>query len=550
MGGRGRRRRGRGGRDRSPVNEWTVKAEGGGEREEEEEERKGEDEEEALHRDVLSVLFSAPLAWRDLEGNLHPIELLFFDQEREQLMQSLMESGSDIIPRFDFCTTDTLRTAVTLGARALHYSGHGHRNQLTFEDGAGGLQLVPVAMLRSLCAAGSHKLDLVVVSSCYSKLAGQAFVDAGVPHVVCINLEATITDSAALAFTKAFYLSLFVGNTVQHSFAIGQQAVAASPNVPSPEREVNKFELLPPEGEGCDHNVAIFPIPHPTLSSWNSGRSMVVLDASWSLQQEQQAHLPTPPEDFLGREVSMYRAVNACLNRRLVTLLGLGGIGKSALAAACCHYMALRHFFSDGLVFVRLQGKTTLEELIQSIIQGVLRQLPLHSSSGNGGAGREGGREGSMMGYPPPSPRAEEDGSLEKDEEWLLARLRTAKVLLMLDHLQDLQAGHDGINVKIFLSQLFEQTRAVKVMVTTTRPLDLHTLPGYGNGVVSETLVSVGPLTFKNTVRLFSRLCPHLHTARDRRVNKGGRGGRREGREGERKQRKERGCGNLFVFVT
>ena len=36
--------------------------------------------------------------------------------------------------------------------------------------------------------------------------------------------------------------------------------------------------------------------------------------------------------------------------------------------------------------------------------------------------------------------------------------------------------------------------------------------------MVGETLVSVGPLTFKNTVRLFSRLCPHLHTARDRRV--------------------------------
>lgn len=30
--------------------------------------------------------------------------------------------------------------------------------------------------------------------------------------------------------------------------------------------------------------------------------------------------------------------------------------------------------------------------------------------------------------------------------------------------------------------------------------------------------MSVGPLNFRSTVRLFSRLCPHLHTARDRRV--------------------------------
>ena len=35
---------------------------------------------------------------------------------------------------------------------------------------------------------------------------------------------------------------------------------------------------------------------------------------------------------------------------------------------------------------------------------------------------------------------------------------------------------------------------------------------------MTESLVSVGPLTFRYTVRLFSRLCPHLHTARERRL--------------------------------
>ena len=57
-----------------------------------------------------------------------------------------------------------------------------------FEDGCGGLQLVAVDTLRHLCAAGQHHLELVVVSSCYSALAAQAFIDAGVRHAVCINL--------------------------------------------------------------------------------------------------------------------------------------------------------------------------------------------------------------------------------------------------------------------------------------------------------------------------------------------------------------------------
>ncbi len=226
---------------------------------------------------------------------------------------------------------------------------------------------------------------------------------------------------------------------------------------------------------------------------------------------------PPPP---LIHPSPLPSAINACLNRRLVTLLGVAGIGKSALAAAVCRYMGVRRNISDGIVFVRLQGKQTLDEMIQAIIQGVARQLPAAATSSSG------------AGPPPPSfasaaaAAASSSGPalalagadaapLERDEEWLFTRLRNLRVLLVLDHMQELQASQDGINAKIFLSQLFDATRYVKVMVTTSRPLDLHTLPGAG---VGESLVSVGPLNFRNTVRLFSRLCPHLHTARDRRV--------------------------------
>lgn len=86
--------------------------------------------------DVLSVLFSAPLAWRDWNNQLHPIEMLEFDLERELLVQSFQEAGCDVRLRMDFATTERLRTAVTLGCRALHYSGHGHKERLTFEGEA------------------------------------------------------------------------------------------------------------------------------------------------------------------------------------------------------------------------------------------------------------------------------------------------------------------------------------------------------------------------------------------------------------------------------
>jgi hypothetical protein len=180
-----------------------------------------------------------------------------------------------------------------------------------FEDGCGGLQLVAVDTLRHLCAAGAHHLDLVVVSSCYSRLAAEAFVDAGVRHCVCINLESSITDAAALAFTKAFYLCLAMGGSVQHAFDIGRQAVAASPNVPNSQVETTKFLLLP---EDQDHHFSPFP-PAPLLGGAPSlsGSRSLALESSWSLLQEATHYLPTPPEDFLGREVFMYRCVTPML---------------------------------------------------------------------------------------------------------------------------------------------------------------------------------------------------------------------------------------------
>ena len=86
----------------------------------------------------------------------------------------------DISVIYDFATTDALRTALSFGCRALHFSGHGHKSHLNFEDGRSGLQLVNVETLRSLLSAGGLRLDFVFVSACHSKSTGQAFVDAGV----------------------------------------------------------------------------------------------------------------------------------------------------------------------------------------------------------------------------------------------------------------------------------------------------------------------------------------------------------------------------------
>ena len=165
--------------------------------------------------------------------------MLDFDLERMLVEQVIRRSNRKIELMFEYASTKTLRNMVTLGHRALHFSGHGFKDSLAFEDEHGGLHMVVVNQLRHLCAAGGKKssktsrktsntekgVQFVFVSACYSQSAGEAFVQAGIPHVVCVSVNSNLLDKAAQEFAHTFYLSLAVGGTVADSFEIGVEAV-------------------------------------------------------------------------------------------------------------------------------------------------------------------------------------------------------------------------------------------------------------------------------------------------------------------------------------
>ena len=124
--------------------------------------------------------------------------------------------------------------------------------------------------------------------------------------------------------------ALAVGSTVQSSFDIGREAVAASPNVPNSQSEGSKFLLLP---EGADHNSPIF-----------SGRAVTTRAV---VNTTQDNHLPLPPEDFLGREVDMVsQSIDSSLvlGMRQVGPLGpttCPGVGFRGSESCPCHTLSL-----------------------------------------------------------------------------------------------------------------------------------------------------------------------------------------------------------------
>ena len=111
-----------------------------------------------------------------------------------------------------------------------------------------------VGMLRRLFAAGggAEGVQFVFVNACYSEGAGEAFVRAGVPHVVAVRWDARVSDKMCRLFTRSFYLALLVGRTIQQSFDIAEASVDASPDVGAYD---SYFVLLP---QGGNHHVSVF----------------------------------------------------------------------------------------------------------------------------------------------------------------------------------------------------------------------------------------------------------------------------------------------------
>ena len=118
------------------------------------------------------------------------------------------------------------------------------------------------------------------------------------------------------------------------------QAVTSAPNLPGGgDVEARKFLLLP---QGVDHSYQPF-------------SSLAVVD-QWQPPIQpaarQQQRLPALVESFIGRNVETYRVVSAILDRRLVSVTGEAGVGKSAVAVAALNYLAERHYFSDGVMYI------------------------------------------------------------------------------------------------------------------------------------------------------------------------------------------------------
>lgn len=74
-----------------------------------------------------------------------------------------------------------------------------------------------------------------------------------------------------------------------------------------------------------------------------------------------------PPKvtDICGRNSVMSKVIKLINNEQLVTIIGVPGIGKSAVCKNVVNFIAERRFFNAGVLYFSLKGIRNCEILIK-----------------------------------------------------------------------------------------------------------------------------------------------------------------------------------------
>lgn len=271
-------------------------------------------------------------------------------------------------------------------------------------------------------------------------------------------------------------MAFLSGNSVLASFRIAKEALKNSPYVENNVLEGEKFILLPDSEDSTSTSSSSSASSPPTFSSevvagsrlhdevlFNSRQvsdwppstthctiGRVPTDVATFLARNQ---LPKPPHEFEGREVSIHMLIRLLLDRRLVSLVGVDGIGKSSLAIAAVNYLADRELFRDSIVFFRAKGLDSYRTFLLGFQNALLNSI----------VGEEMKAKKNQAGLESSSNSNSND--LFPEEELIFSCLASRAMLIVIDHIDDLLSSYQTQDFKLFLSRLFEMCPHIKILV-------------------------------------------------------------------------------------
>ena len=433
----------------------------------------------------ITVFQAEPLAYEDYQGNVNLLRSLDLESESTILKETL--EGTGIRLKFETATSKNLGNFLSEGNEMLHFSGHGNPVYLFIENEYGGGQTLLVNEdLKAWIRAGGNNLKFVFVAACHSRSAGEAFVGAGVPHVVCSEKdELMLSDVAATIFARDFYRALSNGRTVQQAYDLAIIGVIQAPELPrsclDPQQEAKKFVLLP---EGGSHDISLF--PSSSASSISSSSQHLRKSSS---HHSLQSPLPLPPENFVGREIEMYTMFRSMILKktRLVSITGRKGMGKASFAKAAAQYMDKRKMWGD-ILWVPSPRCSENDSDLCGLLCNVMTICQKHPDHGS----------------------FQSDNGYVNASQQIFVELYDCKATIVIDATKFSKQAIQ--NLSLFLLDLFGRTKQVKAIAVLSQGdvLDPHQPTGFP---CNETTVKLLPLGFSSTVYLFGKVCPHAAAA-------------------------------------
>ncbi|HKC63104.1 MAG TPA: CHAT domain-containing protein [Pyrinomonadaceae bacterium] len=265
----------------------------------------------------------------------------------------------------------------------LHFDGHGttvssegHKGALCFEKEGAELDLIRADQFAVEVAR--RGVGLVVLEACNTAddISGQdsvalALIRQGVPAVVAMGYTAHFEMTHTLI--SFFYEQLLNGRTVEESLLHARQAIFER----SERRITREFDSAAtsicdwfvPQLYQMDGNLAFRPAAQHAYPKFDA-------------HPVSDLYLPPPPRaGFQGRAYELHLLERTVREYPIITLHGMAGVGKSALAREAAEWWSRTRLFDNGVVWVSLEGNTTKESLLRAMQHPLQRVITDHHVS-------------------------------------------------------------------------------------------------------------------------------------------------------------------------
>ena len=242
--------------------------------------------------------------------NTSPLRL---DEEVREINDGLQRSkhrNSFIIKqKWAVRLRDIRRALLDDEPQIIHFCGHGEETGILVENENGSSVLLNPIALDGLFELFSGKIECVLFNSCYSEIQANAII-SHIPYV--IGMRKAIDDKAAIEFSVGFYDALGAGKSIEDAYKFGCNAIQLF-NLPESNTPILKTK-------NC-------------INDYFTNKRIY-------------HNLPQPDYGkFIGREAEIskiYKILEPYPNSQhsIVTIDGIGGIGKTALALEIAiHYL-------------------------------------------------------------------------------------------------------------------------------------------------------------------------------------------------------------------